>query len=151
MAFRQTSSTDWGGWRLNIDWTVGPGKWNRPDDVMLVQNLLNLCYMPQAGVQLANEIKLPKGETSLLKIDGILGAHTMAFWRDLGLGPALEPMGPEGVDVDTHFSMLLVGSGALSSMPKIALHLLPGNFILGNSLNKPIRPAARKFTQRTPS
>jgi hypothetical protein len=153
MAFRQLSA-NCGGWIPNIDWTVGLGKWNRPDDVMLVQYMLNQLYGPHPK-EGNPRLELPKGEFSFLKIDGIFGTHTQNFLIDYGYAK-VEPSvavndvsTPSGADAFWSFAY---GTGTVHQMQeKITLQLFPGNFILGNSLNKPIREKAKKFTQRRPS
>jgi hypothetical protein len=151
MAFRQTNQIQNIGFVHNIDWTVGVGKWNRPDDVMLVQKCLNLAYGSQPDIQ-HEPLEMPSGQTNFLKVDGIFGVRTIAFLKHMNSGVAIvEPLTPEGIENPKNSFVSLWLSAGLNRLQRvISLQLFPGNLVLTNSFAQPVRAKARKFTQKIP-
>lgn len=58
----------------NVDQAVGTRGWNLPDDVMLVQALMNIYYWKLLGFNGGDDP--PPGETEPLTVDGICGPLT---------------------------------------------------------------------------
>jgi hypothetical protein len=152
----------------NIDFPIGPGRFNMKDDVALVQKLLRYIFVETEHAR-RRGAPLPRGTPDIV-VDGKFGPTTSKYIvhfklalrrRSFSVFPdaVILPFGPDSdqqsVVTKTFYTMRLLlttAQNADDEAPRKSLELLPSNpdvpAELRNSL-KVIRPQAKGFVEGT--